>query len=577
VTVVRVWAPAASLVEVVTPDGRIPMTRHDDGWHDASLQGDGGLEYGFSIDGGPMRPDPRSPWQPNGIDGPSRTVDHDEFEWTDRLWKGRPLAGSVVYELHVGTFTPQGTFEAAIDRLDHLVDLGITTVELMPVAEFSGDRGWGYDGVDLYAPHHAYGGPEGLKRLVDACHARGLAVLLDVVYNHLGPAGNYLREFGPYFTDRYSTPWGDAVNFDGPFSHEVRAFFIDNALMWLRDYHCDGVRIDAVHAIVDTSATHFLEELSSRVTELEGHLDRKLTLIAESDLNDPRIVTPRSAGGHGMDGQWSDDYHHALHALLTRERDGYYADFGDVSHVATALSRGYVYAGEYSPFRKRVHGRPPIGLSGHRFLGYLQDHDQIGNRAAGERSSMLMSHELLKVGAALVMTAPFTPMLFMGEEWGASPPFLYFTSHKDPALGRAVSEGRRREFEAFGWDPADVPDPQAPETFERSRLHWEEIAEQPHADLLEWHKQLLQLRSSTPALTDGRLDLVGTTYSDEERWLIVDRGPITVAANFGDAPVRVAIDPERTAELLLSSGKVEVDAGALELGAEAVAIFRAAS
>jgi maltooligosyltrehalose trehalohydrolase len=574
VTVVRVWAPHASSVEVVTPDGRIAMDRDDGGWHEASLQGQGGLEYGFSLDGGPMRPDPRSPWQPNGIDGPSRTVDHDEFEWTDRLWKGRPLPGSVVYELHVGTFTPAGTFEAAIERLDYLVEVGVTTVELMPVAEFSGDRGWGYDGVDLYAPHHSYGGPEGLKRLVDACHARGLAVLLDVVYNHLGPAGNYLREFGPYFTDRYSTPWGEAVNFDGAYSHEVRSFFIDNAVMWLRDYHFDGLRIDAIHAIVDTSAVHLLEELGTRVTELEGHLDRKLTLVAESDLNDPRVVTPRSAGGHGIDAQWSDDFHHALHALLTGEREGYYADFGDVSHVATALTNAYVYAGEFSPFRKRTHGRPPIGLSGHRFLGYLQNHDQIGNRANGERSSMLLSHDLLKVAAALVLTAPFTPMLFMGEEWGATAPFLYFTSHRDPALGRAVSEGRRREFAAFGWDPADVPDPQDPVTFERSKLDWAEIDEQPHADLLDWHKQLLRLRAATPALTDGRLDLVGTSYNDEQRWLLVERGPITIAASFSATPVTIEVEAKRLGELLLASGKVEVDGDELELGAESVAIFR---
>ena len=573
-TTVRVWAPAAGAVEVVTAAGRIPMERGEGGWLVASLDGEGGVDYGFSLDGGPIRPDPRSPWQPHGVEGPSRTIDHDEFEWTDGLWKGRPLSGSVVYELHVGTFTRAGTFAAAIDRLDHLVELGITTVELMPVAEFSGERGWGYDGVDLYAPHQAYGGPEGLKRLVDACHARGLAVLLDVVYNHLGPAGNYLREFGPYFTDRYSTPWGEAVNFDGPYSHEVRAFVIDNAIMWLRDYHFDGLRIDAVHAIVDTSAVHILEDMSTRVTELEGHLDRKLTLIAESDLNDPRIITPRSAGGHGIDAQWSDDFHHALHALLTGERDGYYADFGDVSHLSTALTNAYVYAGEYSPFRKRAHGRPPVGLAGHRFLGYLQNHDQIGNRAAGERSGMLMSRDLLEVASALVVTAPFTPMFFMGEEWGASTPFLYFTSHKDPALGRAVSQGRRREFEAFGWDPKDVPDPQAPETFERSKLVWDEIDDQPHADLLDWHKRLLRLRAATPALTDGRLDLVGVTYSDDERWLVMERGPITVAANFSSSPVRLSVPAERTTELLLSSGKVEVEADELELGAESVAIFR---
>ena len=573
-TRVRVWAPNPGSVELVTPEGRRAMEAEDGEWYAASIEGDGGRDYGFSLDGGPVRPDPRSPWQPHGIDGPSRTLDHDEFEWTDSSWTGRVLPGSVVYELHVGTFTPEGTYTAIVDKLDHLVRLGVTTVELMPVGEFSGERGWGYDGVDLYAPHHAYGTPDDLKRLVDACHARGLAVLLDVVYNHLGPAGNYLPEFGPYFTDRYSTPWGDAVNFDGPHSHEVRSFVVDNALMWLRDYHFDGLRIDAVHAILDTSAVHVLEELSVRVGELEGHLGRKLTLIAESDLNDPRVVTPRTAGGHGIDAQWSDDFHHSLHALLTGERDGYFADFGEVSHLATAFTNAFVYAERYSPYRKRVHGRRPIGLSGHRFLAYLQNHDQVGNRATGERSSMLVSNDLLKVAAALVFTAPFTPMLFMGEEWGAGTPFLYFTSHEDPALGRAVSEGRRREFEAFGWDPAAVPDPQELETFERSKLRWDEIDEQPHADLLEWHKQLIRLRASTPALTDGRMDLVGTTYSDAERWLVVERGPITVAASFSDAAVRLPLAGERTSDVVLSSGKVEAGPRELELGPESVAIFR---
>ncbi|HEY7873978.1 MAG TPA: malto-oligosyltrehalose trehalohydrolase [Actinomycetota bacterium] len=571
---IRVWAPTPARVELVTSEGRTPMERDERGWWSVTLDAAAGLDYTFSLDGGPARPDPRSPWQPSGVDGPSRTIDHTEFEWSDHHWHGRPLAGSVVYELHVGTFTGAGTFEAAIERLDHLVDLGITTVELMPVAEFSGERGWGYDGVDLYTPHHAYGGPEGLKRLVDACHGRGLAVVLDVVYNHLGPAGNYLREFGPYFTDKHSTPWGDAVNFDDAHSGEVRAFFVDNALMWLRDYHFDGLRIDAVHAIVDTSATHILEQMSDAVEELEGQVGRELVLIAESDLNDPRIITNQAAGGYGIDAQWSDDFHHALHALLTGEREGYYADFGSVGAVAKALRHAYVYAGDYSAFRRRVHGRPAAGLSGNRFLGYLQNHDQIGNRAVGERSGALMSHDLLKVGAALVLTSPFVPMLFMGEEWGASTPFLYFTAHADPALGRAVSEGRRREFAAFGWRPEDVPDPQSVETFERSRLRCAEIDEQPHADLLEWHRQLIRLRASTPALTDGRMDLVRTRYDEDARWLVVERGEITIAANGSSSPARIPIESRRTSELLLHSGKIERDADVLVLGPESVAIFR---
>jgi maltooligosyltrehalose trehalohydrolase len=573
VTNVRVWATIPQRVELVTSEGPRLMERDDRGWWHAPLEGVAGIDYGFSLDGGPVRPDPRSPWQPHGVDGPSRTIDHSEFEWSDATWHGRPLAGSVVYELHVGTFTPEGTFESAIERLDYLVDLGITTVELMPVAEFSGSHGWGYDGVDLYAPHNAYGGPDGLKRLVDACHARGLAVMLDVVYNHLGPAGNYLREFGPYFTDKYSTPWGDAVNYDDAHSDEVRAFVVNNALMWLRDYHFDGLRIDAVHAIVDASATHILEEMATRVEELEGEVGRELVLVAESDLNDPRIVTARAAGGYGIDGQWSDDFHHALHALLTGERAGYYVDFGRVEHVATALENAFVYAGRYSPYRKRRHGRAATGLSGHRFLGYLQNHDQVGNRAAGERSSALMSDDLLKVGAALLLTAPFTPMLFMGEEWGASSPFLYFTAHVDPELGRAVSEGRRREFAAFGWDPEDVPDPQAKESFERSKLRWDELEEQPHADLLDWHRQLLRLRASTPELADGRLDRVRTLFDEEERWLVVERGAITIAANFSHTPASITLEGAGVCEVLLSSGKVELGP-TITLAPESVVILR---
>jgi maltooligosyltrehalose trehalohydrolase len=385
--------------------------------------------------------------------------------------------------------------------------------------------------------------------------------MLDVVYNHLGPAGNYLREFGPYFTDKYSTPWGDAVNFDDAHSDEVRAFVIDSALMWLRDYHFDGLRIDAVHAIVDASATHILEEMATRVEELEGEVGRELVLVAESDLNDPRIVTARAAGGYGIDGQWSDDFHHALHALLTGERAGYYVDFGRVEHVATALENAFVYAGRYSPYRKRRHGRAATGLSGHRFLGYLQNHDQVGNRAAGERSSALMSDDLLKVGAALVLTAPFTPMLFMGEEWGASSSFLYFTAHVDPELGRAVSEGRRREFAAFGWDPEDVPDPQAKESFERSKLRWDELEEQPHADLLDWHRQLLRLRASTPEL------------AEEERWLVVERGAITIAMNFSLTPVSITLEGAGVCEVLLSSGKVELGP-TITLAPESVVILR---
>jgi maltooligosyltrehalose trehalohydrolase len=423
-TELRVWAPLARTVEAELDGRRVPLAPAGGGWHRADVASAGpGTDYGFVLDGGPVRPDPRSAFQPAGVHGPSRIVDHASFAWSDAGWRGVHLPSAVLYELHVGTFTPAGTFDAVIGRLDHLVALGVDAVELMPVAEFPGARGWGYDGVSLFAPHSAYGGPDGLKRLVDACHARDVGVVLDVVYNHLGPDGNHLGEFGPYFTDRYATPWGQAVNLDGPGSDEVRSFFVDNALMWLRDYHVDGLRLDAVHAIVDTSAVHLLEQLGQAVEDLAAATGRHLFLVAESDLNDPRIVRRREVGGYGMDAQWSDDFHHALHAALTGERDGYYADFGSLGHLATALRRGFVYAGEYAPFRDRRHGRLDPTLPGHRLLGFAQNHDQVGNRALGERSAALVSPERLQVAAALVLTAPFVPMLFAGEEWGARTPF----------------------------------------------------------------------------------------------------------------------------------------------------------
>ena len=420
-----------------------------------------GSRYGFSIDGGPVRPDPRSPSQPDGVDGLSAVVDHRAFAWSDATWRGVALPGSVLYELHVGTFSAEGTFDGVIAHLDHLVELGVDAIELLPVCEFSGNRGWGYDGVDLFAPHHAYGGPEGLKRLVDACHRAGLGVVLDVVYNHLGPAGNYLAEFGPYFTDRHQTGWGDAVNMDGPGSDEVRRFVVDNALMWLRDYHGDGLRLDAVHAIVDTSARHILEQLAVEVDALAAHVRKPLFLIAESDRNDPALVRARAAGGLGLAAAWADEWHHGLHTVLTGEHDGYYEDFGTGAVLAKALRQAWVHDGTYSPHRGRAHGRPVTGLTGDRFVIATQTHDQVGNRATGERLAALTTEGRVKVAAALLLTAPFVPMLFMGEEWAASTPFQYFTDHQDPALGQAVTEGRRHEFAAFGWDPDGVPDPQA--------------------------------------------------------------------------------------------------------------------
>ncbi len=571
----RLWAPNANQVEVRIGTDLFGMTRGDGSWWRAELPlAKAGIDYAFVLDGGQPVPDPRSPWQPKGIHGPSRTVDHGAFSWTDQRWQAKPLASAIFYELHIGTFTPQGTFMAAIDKLDYLVDLGITHVELMPIAEFSGKRGWGYDGVDFYAPHHAYGEPADLKRLVDACHARGLAVMLDVVYNHVGPAGNYLARFAPYFTQRYATPWGQAINFDGLESDEVRRFFCDNALMWLKEYHFDGLRIDAVHAIIDTSAVHFLEQLACEVGELQAQTGRHLVLIAESDLNDPRVVRPREIGGYGFQAQWSDDFHHALHCVLTGERAGYYADYGSLADLAKALQRAFVYDGRYSVFRQRRHGRPPSGLSGHSFLGYLQTHDQIGNRAKGERSSHLMSVGRLKIAAALVLTAPFIPMLFQGEEWGATSRFLYFTDHEDLELARNVTEGRRREFAIFGWNPEEIPDPQAVETFEHSKLNWSEREEEPHAGLLAWHRRLIELRRKIPSLSDGRLDRVGVNFDEKGKWLVVSRGPITVACNLNQMTQQVPVPAKPGSRLVLGSqNEVRLFEDTVELPSDSVAIL----
>ncbi|MDQ3757558.1 MAG: malto-oligosyltrehalose trehalohydrolase [Actinomycetota bacterium] len=457
--VFRVWAPLPGRVEVEVDGRRVPMEPGEGGWWTASVDGAGpGSTYAFVLDGGEPRADPRSPSQPQGVFGPSAVVDHDAFEWTAHDWQGFDLATAVLYELHVGTFTPPGTFDGVIDKLDHLVDLGVTAVEVMPVAEFPGDRGWGYDGVNLYAPHHAYGGPDGLKRLVDACHRRSLGVVLDVVYNHLGPAGNHLAEFGPYFTDRFETPWGDAVNFA---EHEVRRFVVDNALMWLRDYRIDALRLDAVHAIHDDSDPHILQQLAAEAGPGKH-------LIAESET-----IVPRLTREYGLAAQWHDEFHHAVHVALTGERSGYYEPFVGIPDIAAAVEAA----------------QPP-----ERFVVFAQNHDQVGNRAVGERLSHLVTEEQARMAAALVLSSRSVPLLFQGEEWAASTPFQYFTDHADPELGRAVSEGRRSEFGAFGWKPEDVPDPQDPATFERSRLDWSEPAREPHAGMLRWYRELIALR-----------------------------------------------------------------------------------
>jgi maltooligosyltrehalose trehalohydrolase len=569
-----VWGPEPGSVELQLDGRRLPMTRDERGWWRVDADAAPGADYGFIVNGQePPLPDPRSAWQPAGVHGLSRLVDHGDFAWTDAGFRAPPLAASVIYELHIGTFSPAGTFDGAIERLDHLVDLGVTHVEVLPVNEFPGERGWGYDGVDLFAPHHAYGGPDGLKRLVDACHARGLAVLLDVVYNHLGPAGNYLGKFGPYFTETHTSPWGPAVNFDAADSDEVRRFFCDNALMWLREYHFDGLRLDAIHAIVDTSARHILEQIAVEVDDLESVTGRPLVLIAESDLNDPRVVRPTELGGYGMDAQWSDDFHHALHSVLTGERTGYYSDFGQVEHLAAALRRGFVYVGQHSRHRRRMHGRAPLGVPGWRLLGYLQNHDQVGNRARGDRIGHLTTPERARVGAAIVLTAPFVPLLFQGEEWAASAPFAFFTDH-DPELGEAVRTGRQREFAAFGWKPSEVPDPQDPATFERSRLDWDERDRGEHAATLDWYRRLIALRRSTPELGGGRLERVRVESDEARCTLVVRRGSIGTVVNLGH---EVAQFDLAVAEVLLASEPgIQVRADAIGVPADAVAIVRLA-
>jgi maltooligosyltrehalose trehalohydrolase len=549
----RVWAPKAERVDVLVGETKHPMTQQGLGrWEVEVSEAGPGTDYFFLLDGKDQKlPDPRSAFQPEGVNGPSRVVDHSAFPWSDAAWQPVPLQAAVIYELHMGTFTPEGTCDAATAKLPYLKDLGVTHLELLPFAEFPGKNGWGYDGVDLFAPHAAYGGPDGLKRFVDAAHKAGLGVIMDVVYNHFGPSGNYVGEFGPYFTSEHKTPWGDAVNLEAAGSAEVRRFFCDNALMWLRDYHIDGLRLDAVHAYIDRSAINFMEQLSTEVRMLEGRTGKHYIVIAESDLNDPRLITPREANGYGLDAQWSDDFHHALVALLTGDRSGYYADYGDFFELAKALTQVFVIDGEYSPFRERVHGRPVIGLPGWKFLGYSQNHDQVGNRAKGERLVELAGLPKAKIAAALTLMAPFVPMLFQGEEWAASTPWQYFTDHEDPELAKLVSEGRKKEFAAFGWSPEEIPDPQAESTVEDSRLKWDELKEPEHADMLTWYKELIALRKKWPELTDGVLERIEVDYDDDDRWLSMQRGRIVVVFTLDEAGYSAGLEDD--VELLLGS------------------------
>lgn len=571
------WSPFAKQLSLILAGAAHPMEGPDERWWwQLQLEDAGhGTEYGFVLDDEvKIYPDPRSAWQPDGVHGLSRVYDHTQFDWSDGKFQAPPLPSGVVYELHVGTFTSSGTFDAAIEKLDYLVELGITHVELMPVAAFEGRHGWGYDGVALFAVHEPYGGPNGLKRFVNAAHAKGLAVLLDVVYNHFGPSGNYTGKFGPYVTDSHHTPWGGAVNLEGEWSSEVRRFFVGNALMWMRDYHIDGLRLDAVHAFVDRSAIHFLEQLSSEVETLGMKLGRRLVLIAESDLNDPRIVTPREAGGLGIDAQWSDDFHHALFAVLNpKERNGYYADFGSLAQLAKALVQTFVYDGIYSKYRLRIQGRPTGALSQHRFLGYIQTHDQVGNRAFGDRISHIVGSERAKIAAAIVLLSPFVPMLFQGEEWAASTPFEYFADHSDKELARQVSEGRKREFAAFGWDPAVIPDPECDETFDASKLRWSEVNQPEHSEMLKWYRALIRLRRATPCLNDGGRANMRVTFDEEEKWLRIERGTISVLCNLGTQDCFFPV-PQSSSMELASRRPLQIADNVVSLPPDTIAVLR---
>jgi maltooligosyltrehalose trehalohydrolase len=585
---IRVWAPDAKRVDVdIEPLGGVvtttPMTRQPGGWWAVTTDRSVPFDYAFRVDGGQPLPDPRSAWQPRGVHGPSRSFDPSAYRWSDTGWPGprggAGTVGGVLYELHVGTFTSGGTFDAATSRLDHLVALGVDVVEVMPVAAFPGRWGWGYDGVALYAVHDPYGGPAALQRFVDACHQRGIGVGLDVVYNHLGPSGNYLSQFGPYFTDRHVTPWGPAVNLDGPGSGEVRRFIVDNALRWLRDFHLDALRLDAVHELRDDSGRHLLAELSDEVAALADDLGRPLDLIAESDLNDPVVVTPTSQGGWGMSAQWDDDVHHALHASLTGEAQGYYADFATPGALAQTLRDVFFHAGRWSSFRGCVWGTP-VDPAIHRvsqFLGYLQTHDQVGNRAQGDRVSASITAGQQAVAAAIYLTAGFTPMIFMGEEWAADTPWQFFTSFEDPELAEAVRSGRRAEFAAHGWAEHDVPDPQDPATRDRSVLDWTELDQPEHERMFRWYASLVAERRRNPELTDDRLDARVVECGDDDGWLVLSRGSVRVVANLAAEPADVPVpDLGRDADLVLGwdPASTSPTENGVRLAGHSVALYR---
>lgn len=571
----RVWAPKPTLVRLDVDGAVHQMTRTQDGWWHTDVDAPDDARYGFLLDDDPrVLPDPRSPRQPDGVHDRSQRWDPAKVTWTDSGWAGRAVDGAVIYELHIGTFTDAGTFDAALEKLHYLVDLGIDFVELMPVNSFAGTHGWGYDGVLWYSVHEPYGGPDGLARFVDACHARGLGVLIDAVFNHFGPSGNYLPRYGPYLSSA-SNPWGEGVNIADADSDEVRRYIIGCALRWMRDFHADGLRLDAVHALVDTTAVHILEEMAAETDWLSQQLGRPLSLVAESDLNDPRLITPRDQHGYGITAQWDDDIHHAIHAAVSGERQGYYADFGSLATLAHTLRRGFFHAGTYSSFRRRRHGRPldTKAIPAGRLLAYTCTHDQVGNRALGDRPSQSLSPGQLAIKAALALGSPYTAMLFMGEEWGSSTPFQFFSSHPEPELARATAEGRKAEFAEHGWDAAkqgDIPDPQDPQTFLRSKLNWDEVDAGDHARLLGFYRDLIALRHRDPDLADPWLEHLTVDYDEELRWIMLSRGRLRIACNLGDQPVTVPV----AGDVVLAWGEPSPGGGVTVLQGHSVAILQ---
>jgi len=582
-TLFCVWAPAARAVtlKISAPAPRdLIMKKAGNGYWEtfAKKTGQGAL-YKYSVDGGEPRPDPASRSQPLGVHGPSEVTDQAAFYWRDDAWKGVPLEKLIIYELHPGAFSPGGGFAGIGEKLDYLKELGVTAIELMPVAQFPGGRNWGYDGTYPYAPQASYGGPAGLKALVNACHQAGLAVILDVVYNHLGPEGNYLDCFGPYFTDHYRTPWGRAINFDGPDSLPVRDFFINNALYWFRDFHIDGLRLDAIHGIYDLGARHMLAELRARTQALSREAGRDFLLIAESDLNDTKVIKPASEGGYGLDAQWSDDFHHALHTALTGERQGYYEDFDGFPALGKAYAESFVYDWAWSEHRRRMHGSPAAALPAERFVVCAQNHDQVGNRLLGDRLSALVSRRRLKLAAGAVLLSPYIPLLFMGEEYAETNPFLYFVSHGDENLIAAVREGRKKEFAAFGWE-AEPPDPQGEETFERSRLDWAKPGLTANAQMLAFYKALISLRKAEPSLgTVSRDNLVVRALPENKTISLFrrrGRSSTFTIFNFGTRAAARALPPGKWSLIFDSQAPdaAHRPAAAAQLPPESFKVFR---